>query len=252
MKSFIALIKREVLEHKNLWRVPVVLLGIALLMKMSFSFGNLNIDIDVPNGFNIESTVDSFVFTALGKALSGMNYVIMLVMFVVAIFYALSSLYNERQDQSVLFWRSLPISDTQTILAKLAVAIVVVPVLILLLQSIVAVVFLGGQSADYLASYLSGATARMAKILMWSMLPTIAWCLLCSQLAKKNPFMMALVIPILVILVDKLFLSGVVSDTFVINRLTGVESYTTGVLIIGSVFSAVCIGATIARRGELI
>jgi len=63
---------------------------------------------------------------------------------------------------------------------------------------------------------------------------------------------MALVIPILVIVVDKLFLSGVVSDTFVINRLTGVERYTSGVLIIGSIFSAVCISATIARRGELI
>jgi len=252
MNTFIALIKREVLEHKSLWRVPAVLLGIALLVKMSFTFGNLHIDFDVPKGFDLESTVDSFLVSAVGKALSGMNYVIMLVMFVVAIFYTLSSLYNERQDQSVLFWRSLPISDTQTILAKLAIAIIVIPVLILVLQSVVAVLFLGAQSVDYLGSYLSEATVRMTKIMLWSMLPTIAWCLFCSQMAKKNPFMMALVIPILVIVVDKLFLSGVVSDTFVINRLTGVERYTSGVLIIGSIFSAVCISATIARRGELI
>lgn len=252
MNTFIALLKREVLEHKSLWRVPAALIGIALLVKLSFSVGNLSLDFDVPKGFDIESTVDTFVSSALGKALNVMNYLIMLVMFVVAIFYSLASLFNERQDQSVLFWRSLPISDTHTILSKLVIALVVVPVIILLLQCLVALLFLGSQSGAYLGSYFVGAVDQMSKILLWSMLPTIAWCLLCSQVANKNPFLMAILIPILAILVDKLFLSGAISDMFVINRLTGVEQYSAGLLIIGGLFAAACLGFTIARRGERI
>lgn len=250
MNVFIALLKREVSEHKSLWRVPLVLIGIALLVKMSFSYGNLAIDFDVPEGFNIDSTVDSMLATAIVKALGAMNYIIMLVMFLVAIFYALSSLYDERKDQSVLFWRSLPISDAQTIMAKLAVAIVLVPIIVLVLQSVAAVLFLGAQSGGYLGSYLVGAISSMGKILLWSMLPTIAWCLVCSQVANKNPFLLALVTPMLVILVDWLFLNGVLADTLVINRFSGVDTYTPVVLIIGLVFSAACLAFTIAKRGE--
>lgn len=250
MNVFIALLQREVSEHKSIWRVPLVLLGIALLVKMSFTFGNLSIDFDVPDGFNIESTVDSWLATAIGKALGVMNYIVMVVMFLVAIFYALSSLYDERKDQSVLFWRSLPISDTQTILAKLTVAIVLVPLVILVLQSLIAMVFLGLQGFDYLSSYLVSAVAQLGKILLWSMLPTIAWCLLCSQISNKNPFLLALVSPILVILSDWLFLDGVLADTLVINRLTGVDSFTPTVLIVGLIFSVSCLVFTIARRGE--
>ena len=252
MTVFVALLKREVSEHKSLWRVPLVLLGIAVLVKMSFTFGNLSIDFKVPDGFNLEATVDSWLATAIGKALGAMNYIVTIVMFLVAIFYALSSLYDERKDQSVLFWRSLPISDTQTIAAKLAIAVVIVPIIIILLQSLIAVLFLGAQSIDYLTSYFGSALAQLAKVLLWSMLPTIAWCLLCSQIANKNPFLLALVAPIVLILSDWLFLNGVLADTLVINRLTGVDSYTPTVLAIGLVFSAACLAFTIARRGQRI
>lgn len=250
MNTFIALIKREVAEHNSLWRVPLVLLGIAVLIKLSFSFGNLSINFDVPNQLNLDSTVESFLSTALGRAVGFTSTLIGAVMFIVAVFYALSSLFDERQDQSVLFWRSLPISDTETVLAKLVVALVLVPIVIVVLQSLVAVIFLGTQSGDYISSYFAYSLSDLGKALLWSMLPTISWCLLCSQMAKKSPFMMALVIPLVTTVVDWLFLGGVIADTFVINRFTGVDHYTPTVLIIGLVFSAVCLGATIAKRGE--
>ncbi len=252
MNTFIALIKREVAEHGSLWKVPAVLLVLAVLIKLSFSFGNLSIDFEVPGGLNMESTVDSFLATAIGKVLGYTNWLISGVMFLVAVFYALSSLYDERQDQSVLFWRSLPISDTQTVLAKLTVALVLVPVLILVMQSLVAVVFLGAQSADYLTSYLSYSLSALGRALLWSMLPTISWCLLCSQIANKSPFLIALVVPLLVTVVDWLFLGGVIGDTFVINRFNGIDHYTPTVLIVGLVFSLACLAFTIARRGQRI
>ena len=250
MNTFIALIKREIAEHNNLWKVPLVLLGIALLIKLSFVWGNLSLDFKIPDGLNLDSTVDSFLSTALGRVVSFTSWLISTVMFIVAIFYALASLYDERQDQSVLFWRSLPISDTETVLAKLTVALIAVPIVILILQSIVAVIFLGTHSVEYLTSYFSFSLSSLGKGLLWSMLPTISWCLLCSQMAKKSPFMMALVVPLLATIIDWLFLGGVIADTFVINRFSGVDHYTPVVLLIGLVFSAACLAATIAKRGE--
>ncbi len=45
-------------------------------------------------------------------------------------FYCLSALYDDRRDRSLLFWKSLPVSDAQTVLSKLAIAIVVTPLIV--------------------------------------------------------------------------------------------------------------------------
>lgn len=247
-----ALLKREVLEHRNLWRVPLILIGIAVLVKVSLSIGNLSFDVDLPDQLQLDDDIDSALNLVVAKALNSMNYIIMLVMFVVAIFYSLSCLFNERQDESVLFWRSLPISDGITVASKLLVGLVLVPIVIIVCQAVVAVVFFGTDSVNYLSSYYSSSLTLLGKILLWSMLPIIAWCVFCSEVAKKNPFLMAFITPIILILVDKLFLNGVVSQTFVINRLSGVSQYTLMPLVWGILFSAVCVVLAVVKRSQRI
>lgn len=247
-----ALIKREVLEHRNLWKVPLILIGIALLVKFSLTFGNLAFDIDLPEQLQLDDDIDSAVDVVVAKALNSMNHIIMLVMFVVAIFYSLSCLFSERQDESVLFWRSLPISDGITVASKLLIGLVVIPVVIILCQTLVAVVFFGTDAVSYLGTYFSGSLAVLGKMMLWSMLPVIAWCVFCSGIATKNPFMLAFVAPIVLVLVDKLFLNGVVSQTFVINRLYGVTEYTPMALVMGIVFAVVCIALAIVKRSQRI
>lgn len=261
-----ALLKREILEHKNIWRVPVILICIAVLVRLSLSFGNLEIDINVPDVVdldgvgidtkglddNIEGVIGSVMDGVVGRALNAMNYIIMLVMFIVSIFYTLSSLYNERQDQSVLFWRSLPISDSLTIASKLIIALLLIPLVIVVSQAIVSVIFLDTQAMQYLSSYFAQSLGGLIKVMLWSMLPTIAWCLLCSEIAKKNPFLLAFVAPIIVVLVDKLFLSGAVSELLVINRLTGIDDYQVTPLITGFVFGAICIVLATVKRSQRI
>lgn len=250
MKSFLALIKREILEHRSLWKVPAIMFGLAVLVKLSTMFGNLEVSLNVPSQFEIDKAVDSIVTSATMKAVNLMNSLIMMVMVLVAIFYSLSALFNERQDQSVLFWRSLPISDTQTVLSKLAIALVLVPLILLVSQVLVAIVFLGSSGIEFFIGHIADRAQSLIKVLCWSILPVVAWCLLCSQIAKSSPFLLAIVAPIVVWLVDRLFLSGAISKTVVINRLTGVKEYTPTLLIIGVVFSALCLAVTIARRGE--
>src|ERR1700751_400978 len=50
--------------------------------------------------------------------------------FIVAVFYLLDSLYGERRDRSVLFWKSLPVSDFTSVLAKFTIAMIVIPLII--------------------------------------------------------------------------------------------------------------------------
>jgi len=261
-----ALLKREILEHKNIWRVPLILIGIAVLVRLSVSFGNLEVDLNVSDvaefeGFgvdtkdidnNIDNVIESVVDGVIWRALGSMNYIIMLVMFIVSIFYTLSSLYNERQDQSVLFWRSLPISDGLTVASKLIIALVLIPLVIVVSQAIVSVIFLDTQAFQYLSSYYGRSLGGLMQILFWSMVPVIAWCLLCSEIATKNPFLLAFVAPILLVLVDKLFLSGAISELLVINRLTGVDDYGAGPLLTGLIFAAICIAMAIIKRSQRI
>ncbi|MEM7360102.1 MAG: hypothetical protein AAF431_13455 [Pseudomonadota bacterium] len=247
-----ALLKREVLEHKNLWKVPAILIGISALVKLSLMVGNLSFDFEVPKQLELDNTIDTALDSVIATSLNSMNYMIMMVMFIVAIFYALACLFNERQDESVLFWRSLPISDSLTVASKLIIALAVIPVVIVLSQAVVALIFFGADAFEYLGTYYSSSLALLVKVILWSMLPVIAWCVFCSSVASKNPFLMAFIAPIILILVDKLFLDGVISQTFIINRLTGISDYTTMPLIWGLVFSGVCIALTITKRSQRI
>ena len=252
MKTLQALLRREILEHKNLWRVPLILIVIALLFKLSLLVGNFATDIEIPSQLELDSTIDSALDTVIASALNAMNTFIMWVMFMVAIFYALACLFTERQDQSVLFWRSLPISDGLTVASKLIIALAVIPVTIVVTQAVVAIIFFGIDSFEYLTVYYGQSIALLMKLILWSLLPVVAWCALCSEVANKNPFLLAVIAPVLVILVDKLFLNGVISQTFIINRLTNVGNFDLMPLISGLIFSVVCVVLTVIKRSQRI
>lgn len=63
-----------------------------------------------------------------GLLLGGIGIASVVLAFVV-FFYALGSLYDDRRDRSVLFWKSLPVSDTQTVLSKAAWALLLAPLI---------------------------------------------------------------------------------------------------------------------------
>src|SRR5271165_2660946 len=55
------------------------------------------------------------------------------VAFLVGIFYSLDALHGERRDRSILFWKSMPVSDLTTVLSKASIPLVVLPVIVLAL-----------------------------------------------------------------------------------------------------------------------
>ncbi len=252
INRFFALLKREWLEHNSLWRVPAILIGLAVLVRLSLVFGNLATDVDVPEQFQIDEIVGSAVDAAIGKGLNMMNAIIVFTLVIVACFYALNCLFSERQDQSVLFWRSLPVSDTQTIISKLVVALIVIPLLILVCQVVIAIIFLDTSSANYLGHYFGQFLNTLSKLVLWVLLPTIAWCLFCSAAADRSPFLLALFAPLAVIAVDWLFLDGVINNWLSLNRLIGFKDFSIATLVSGLGLSALFIVLAINKRRQRI
>ncbi len=57
----------------------------------------------------------------------GTSWIFLFTLAILTVFYSLDSLYAERRDKSILFWRSLPITDVETVLSKLLTVIIVIP-----------------------------------------------------------------------------------------------------------------------------
>lgn len=134
-----------------------------------------------------------------------------IVLAFVVFFYCLGSLYDDRRDRSVLFWKSLPISDRDTVLSKVASATLMAPAIAAIAAiatvfgSMVvysfAVLLHGGNPVTMLwgpASPLKVSMHLLASIPVYAMwaLPTVGWLMLCSAWAKSKPFLWAIMIPI--------------------------------------------------------
>lgn len=134
-----------------------------------------------------------------------------IVLSFVIFFYCLGSLYDDRKDRSVMFWKSLPISDAATVLSKVASATLLAPILAViaaiatmfgfLILSSAVVMFHGGNPITLLWGPGSPFTvafrliARIPVYASWS-LPTIGWLMLCSAWAKSKPFLWAIMLPV--------------------------------------------------------
>jgi ABC-2 type transport system permease protein len=134
------------------------------------------------------------------------------IVFIVGVFYCLDALHGERRDRSILFWKSLPVSDFTTVLSKATIPLVVLPVisftivvcvqLIMLLMTSVVLIFHGMSPATTWAAFpvfqnwvvlLYGLVA----IALWH-LPIYGWLLLVSGWARRATFLWA-VLPLLAI-----------------------------------------------------
>src|SRR5690606_24960537 len=72
----------------------------------------------------------------------GLGLINQMVLYFVVLFYCINTLYEERKDRSILFWKSLPATDTMTVLSKLATAVLVAPFLAIIATMLLHVGFL--------------------------------------------------------------------------------------------------------------
>jgi ABC-2 type transport system permease protein len=149
--------------------------------------------------------------TAIDMFLFSMAGFLQIVLFFVVFFYLLGALYDDRRDRSVLFWKSLPISDSAMVISKvlaaafaaplISVAIAMVLQLALMLLLSLYALFHGMNPITVLwgpVSLLNVWGQMLANVpvnALWA-LPTIGWLLLVSSFAKSKPFLWALLVPV--------------------------------------------------------
>lgn len=229
---FTMLLRREYWEHRGgfFW-APVIAGAISLLLTAVFAViglvaahqagrdGRFVIDGVSINGFDlgmIGGQLSASDLRQIGNALDVSLLMAsswpFIVMAFVVFFYCLGALYDDRRDRSVLFWKSLPVSDRDTVLSKVVSAILVAPILataaalvtmlLFLLGLTVLVVAHGGNAWQLLWSAGSPFQLALYFVAMipifavWA-LPTVGWLLMCSAWARSKPFLWAVLIPVM-------------------------------------------------------
>src|SRR6476659_3320549 len=100
--------------------------------------------------------------------------------FIVGVFYCLDALYGERRDRSILFWKSLPVSDLTTVLSKASIPLVILPLITFAIVIATQLIMLLLSSAAMLISGLSATTPAPSSlqqplILLYSLVVIALW-----------------------------------------------------------------------------
>lgn len=198
MKVLAMQMRREIWEHRSLWIAPLLvavllLVGVATLGRIQFYEGPAR-----PASAN----------SPFELMLLGWGVPFYLAAGIVVVVYLLDCLYGERRDRSILFWRSMPVSDTETVLAKLLVGLVLVPYATYLLAAATSVlasfiltlrhhVLVNGQVAP-LWNTLTWLRMQLVMLygltvlLLWYA-PYAAYLMLASAWARRSPYAWAFV-----------------------------------------------------------
>ena len=122
-------IKREVLESRSIYIAPLAVAGV-IVLGFLVSAIHLPAKVREASGMTPMAQGDIFAQTYDVAALA-----LMATTLVVAVFYCLDALHGERRDRSILFWKSLPVSDLMTVLSQATIPLLLLPLITFLIRS---------------------------------------------------------------------------------------------------------------------
>ena len=210
MNTYLWLVRREFWENRAIWLIPAALSALLILAAL---FG----------GYRVVGAVDLSTVRSVVQAgaLDGMIVIVATFFVVMAIYstwYLLDCLYADRKDRSILFWKSMPISDSVTVASKLGIALILIPLcyfafadLTTLLMAFIISVRAGASIGSSLWRgdlwleiqalwlYLIVTTA------IWY-LPVAGWLLLVSAWAKRAVILWSILPPLALVLAERMFL----------------------------------------------
>ena len=141
--------------------------------------------------------------------------------FIVGVFYCLDALHGERRDRSILFWKSLPVSDRTTVLAKASIPLGVLPLLVFAVTAVTQLIMLAMTTVVLFMSGLGGATSvhwaffEQSLILLYGLVvlalwhaPLYGWLLLISAWSRRATFLWAVLPPLAVAVLEKIALGS--------------------------------------------
>jgi ABC-2 type transport system permease protein len=216
--------QRELWEYRSIYIAPLVVAGVALF---AFLFTTLGRSLATPDlDRRLEILQDPYHFV------TGMIFG---AGFIVGLAYCLGTLNNERKDRSILFWKSLPVSDLTTVLSKMIVATIVIPLvafgivivtewIMLLMSSLVAM-----GSGLRLSTLWDGTLFKDWLMLLYHIVsvhmlwyaPIYAWLLLASAWARRGAVLWAVLPPLAIGSFERLAFRTTHFFDYLMYRVTG-------------------------------
>jgi ABC-2 type transport system permease protein len=222
-------IRRELWENRSIYIAPLVVAGVVLLGFLIATIGRAVATSDPAQRAAVLVERNNF---ATG--------VIMATAFIVGVFYCLDALHGERRDRSILFWKSLPVSDLTTVLSKASIPLVVLPLLTFAIIVVMQLIMLLLSTAVLLMSGLSVATLwtplplfQMSLLLAYHLVtvhvlwhaPIYAWLLLVSGWARRAVFLWAVLPVVAIQIVEKIAFNTSYFTAMLGHRLAGPEGF---------------------------
>lgn len=205
-------VRRELWEHRSIYIAPLAVAGLVLF---AFLFNVRGVGSHMRSLPSLDAAKQLLVVvTPFSIAAS----VILFTSFIVALFYCLDSLYGERRDRSILFWKSMPVSDLTTVLSKAVVPLAVLPLVAFAIALATQVVLLLLCSAVLLATDIELGTLwsrlplfQMSVVMLYGLVvhalwyaPIYGWLFLVSAWARKAPFLWAVMPVFAAFVVEKI------------------------------------------------
>lgn len=205
-------VRRELWENRSIVVAPLVVTGIVL-------FASLLGMVGLPERVrSLTAPGSSEPQVAVFRPFTMAPAPIMLATILVGLFYCLDALYAERRDRSILFWKSLPISDRTTVLSKAIVPLAVLPLIgfVLSVATVVCLLLLGTLvlQASGVSSAALWAEARVIQeplIMLYGLVvhalwfaPIYGWLLLVSAWSRRIPLLWAVLPPFALVALERL------------------------------------------------
>jgi ABC-2 type transport system permease protein len=229
-------VRREQWENRSIYVVPLIVAAFGV-------FGFAISTIGLADRRRAVLLLDpAHQRAAIGQPYDLAAMIMIFIAFIVGVFYCLDALHGERRDRSILFWKSLPVSDLTTVLSKVTIPLVVLPLiafalticvqLIMVLETSVVLIFHRMSPASTwahvpVASNLLVLLYGLAVIALWHA-PIYGWLLLVSGWARRATFLWA-VLPLIAIQVfERITFGTSYFGAFVKHRLMGFAPHAFG------------------------
>ncbi|HET6361111.1 MAG TPA: ABC transporter permease [Gemmatimonadota bacterium] len=197
-------IRRELWENRSVYLAPLVVAGLSLV-------GFAVALVQLPTTFRAVSDLDPMrQQEAIQQPYVVVAMALMAIALVVAVVYSLDALYGERRDRSILFWKSLPVSDRTAVLAKASIPILVLPLITFTLTVVTQLLMLALSSVVLAVADVDAGVLRARMPMLESTgihfvhivgmhglwyAPLYGWLLLVSAWARRVPFLWATLPP---------------------------------------------------------
>ena len=200
-------IRRELWENRSIYIAPMAAAGVAMF---GFFIGLFWL----PGSMHGHAGMDPFLMEVMPYGHTG--WLMMMTAFLVGVFYSLDALYGERRDRSILFWKSLPVSDVTTVLSKASIPLVVLPVLVIGITVATHLIMLLISTGVLILSGINPMTLwtqlpllQMELVLIYGVIvlalgqaPLFAGLLLISGWARRTAFLWAVLPPLAVCFIE--------------------------------------------------